>query len=88
MDSNTFPALDASADAPPHDEYCARLLAKMPAELQEKGCFCQIFTTVRADEDIRIEKAINEAPDLAAAKKALQTRTVQNLLVALMPSGR
>ena len=90
MDSNTFPALDASADAPPHDEWCTKLLSGLPVEerAEDKACLCKFVMTIRADEDMKILKSIKDAPDLSAARKTLDVRVVQNLLVALMPSGR
>ena len=45
-------------------------------------------TLANADEDMKILKSIKDAPDLSAARKTLDMRVVQNLLVALMPSGR
>ena len=86
--NETYPALDASADTAPHDEWCVKYLEKMPADLREKGCFCQIFATIRADECMAVERIFAEAPDIAAAKKAMTPRILQHLMVALLPRDK
>ena len=66
------------------------MLSKMTPEVRAatKACLCSIFATVRSDEDVKILQATKGATDLDAANKAVADRTLQNLTVALLLSGR
>jgi len=79
------PALDASADEAPHDEWCSKLMAKVPPEQRGGTCLCQAFASVRAAELLEVGKILHSGPDLATARTAVTTRLLQHMMVALLP---
>ena len=92
MSTEIHPPLDASADAAPHDRYCARMMEAAPTDLGIPAdfCLCAQFAQVRADELLQLTDALKSLPgDIPdALRAAINRRLIAHLMTALLPSKR
>lgn len=91
MSTETHPPLGGDADAAPHDEYCTKALAMVPADLlTPESCLCSLFAMVRCDELLKVDHALVDLPkstERDLARKVVNSRLLPLVMTALLPTG-